>query len=614
MLAAAGLSMLASGANAQMFVNDTGNILGCTENDCPLYMLSPDMPCEHPGLCIPAPNGNFCDQPIHMVSGGAVGDFNNDGFQDLFLPQGGHVPDKLYINNGDGTFTEQAEAWGVDAFHIGSGVAVGDYDDDGWLDICMSGFGPSTGPVEGGRHLLYHNTGQNSFEEVGVAAGVSETSPDCTDAFSPAFGDYDLDGDLDLCIAGWVDFNKGTRLFMNNGDGTFTDVSDVVPNLTDPNGATLVRAFSPGFVDMNGDRWPELLLACDFGDGAPLSSRYYVNNQDGTFSDYTDLPDSGLGIDQNGMGQTFADFDGDGLLDWYVTNIWDPEGLGWPSPRIGNTLYMNDGDNTFTEIASDVGVDNGAFGWGTIAVDVDHDGDPDLVETNGYKSFGGIHANKPMFLFRNDDGATSFATIDPAISGLDDTGFGRGLIGVDFDNDGDIDVININFETEARVYRNETITKPESVPVDKSYLRVFIDTSKDPGVVAPNGYGVQVVATADNGLVQRVPIATGSNYLSQSELSAHFGLGDATLVTQLVIEWPNGTNSVRKNVAINQTITIEFCRGDWNGDAANNILDFVAYSQAWSSNDPNADLDANGQFNVLDFVAFQTLYVKCAGL
>jgi hypothetical protein len=219
-----------------------------------------------------------------------------------------------------------------------------------------------------------------------------------------------------------------------------------------------------------------------------------------------------------------------------------------------------------------------------------------------------------MFLFRNDDGATSFATIDPAISGLDDTGFGRGLIGVDFDNDGDIDVININFETEARVYRNETITKPESVPVDKSYLRVFIDTSKDPGVVAPNGYGVQVVATADNGLVQRVPIATGSNYLSQSELSAHFGLGDATLVTQLVIEWPNGTNSVRKNVAINQTITIEFCRGDWNGDAANNILDFVAYSQAWSSNDPNADLDANGQFNVLDFVAFQTLYVKCAGL
>lgn len=601
---------LSAGAHAQMFSDVTASALQCLPDDCPVYMLDPDMDCNHPGLCIPAPGGNFCDQPIHMMGGGAVGDFNNDGWQDLFLPQGGHQPDKLYINNGDGTFTDEAAAWGVDALHIGSGVAVGDYDDDGWLDIVMAGFGTADGPVEGGYHLLYRNTGAESFEEVGLEAGIRETSFSCTDGFSPAFGDYDLDGDLDLCIAGWIDADDGTRLFRNNGDGTFTDATDVIANLVDPDGQSLIRGFAPRFVDMNGDRWPELLLTCDFGDGAPLPARYYVNNQDGTFSDVTDLPGSGLGVDQNAMGQTVADFDGDGLLDWYITNIYDPEGNGWPSPRIGNTLYLNDGDDTFTEIASDVGVADGAFGWGTIGVDIDHDGDVDIVETNGFKGFGGIHTGDPMYLFLNDGAATDFETIDPALSGLADDGFGRGLIGVDYDNDGDVDVVNINFESEASFYENNTING--APPADGSYLRVLIDTSNDPGVVAPNGYGVQLVATANNGLVQRVPISGGSNYLSQSELSAHFGLGDATKVN-LVIEWPNGHTGVRNNIDVNQTITIQFCRGDWNCDGVPNILDLVAYSLDWQAQLPPADMDQNGAFNVLDFVAWQINFQNCLG-
>ena len=610
--AAAGLALSMGGAaSAQMFVNRTTTALGCVDGDCPSYMLDPAMECLHPGLCIPAPGGNFCDQPIHMVAGGAVGDFDNDGFQDLFLPQGGHQPDQLWINNGDGTFTERAAEWGVDALHIGSGVAVGDYDEDGWLDIFVSAFGPASGPVEGGRHLLYRNLGGTGFEEVAAAAGVDETSFSCTDGFSPAFGDYDLDGDLDLCVAGWVDADDGTRLFRNNGDGTFTDVSEVVPFLTDPDGVTPIRAFAPRFVDMNGDRWPELLLAADFGEGAPLSSRYYVNNQDGTFSDYTDLPGSGFGVDQNGMGQDVADFNGDGLLDWFITNIYDPQGLGWPSPRVGNTLYMNDGDDTFTEVAADVGVDDGAWGWGTVAVDVDHDGDVDIVETNGFKGFGGLHTGDPMYLYLNDGDGSSFTTVDKEVSGLKHAGFGRGLIGVDYDNDGDIDIINISFESDIRIYENQTITDPDNVPADKAYLRVIAECANDPGVIAPNGIGVQVVATADNGLVRRVPITAGSNYLSQSELSAHIGLADATKVTELVVEWPNGATTVRHNVPVNQTITIRFCRGDWNGDGTQNILDFVSYSQAWAQQAPGSDLNGDGLYNVLDFVTFQVLFVAC---
>ena len=599
---------LATAAQAQMFTNVTGASLDCA-GGCDQYKLDPLMECIHPGLCLPNAD-NFCDQPIHMIAPGAVGDFNNDGFQDIFLPAGGYEADRLYINNGDGTFTDEAASWGVDALHIGAAVAVGDYDDDGWLDIFMSGFGTADGPVLGGHHLLYRNLEGTGFEEVGEAAGVSSGSPNCTDAFGAAFGDYDLDGDLDLCVAGWVDYEAGTRLFQNNGDGTFTDVTDSVPTLNDPK--VLVRGFSPRFIDMNGDLWPELLLTCDFGDGAPVPSRYFVNNGDGTFTDATDADGSGLGLDQNGMGHDVADFDGDGLLDWFVTNIFDPEGKmhGWPSARTGNKLYLNDGDDTFTEIAQGAGVDDGSWGWGTVAVDVDHDGDPDIVETNGFKGFGGMFNGIPLYLYLNDGTGMNFDSLDSGVHGLSHGGFGRGLCGFDYDNDGDQDILNVSWNSDVRVYRNNLISNGE-VPGDAGYLRVFVDTSDDPGCIAPNGIGTQFVATADNGLVQRVPLDAGDNYLSQSELSAHFGLGDATEVTELLIEWPNGIVGLRKNIPVNDTITIRFCRGDWNGDGDQNILDLVAYSEDWIAQLPAADMDDNGVYNVLDFITWQAVYVKC---
>jgi len=612
--ALAGLA-IAAPANAQFFTDVTAEALGCTQGvDCPGWSLSPLLKCSQPGLCVTAAGNNFCIQPSIMLGGGAVGDFDNDGDQDLFVLSGGAAPDRLFINNGAGIFTDMADAWGVDEFHIGGGAAVGDFDDDGWLDIYASSYGPATAPEVGGRHLLYRNTGLGFFEEVALVAGLADSSPTCTDAFGTAFGDMDLDGDLDVAIAGWMDGAAGTRVFENNGDGTFTDVTAFVPTLGDFDGDPLVKGFAPRFADMNGDRYPELLITADFGDGVPVPSRYLVNNGDGTFTDMTDLPGSGLGLDQNGMGQTVADFDKDGDFDWYVTNIYHEELVpGFLTPRTGNKLYMNNGDDTFTEIAELAGVDDGGWGWATEAIDIDHDTDEDIVETNGFPGVNGIFIGERSYLFLNDGTGLNF--MDPNTedavpdSGLTHTDQGRGLLNFDMDNDGDQDVVIFTYEGEIKVFRNNTVTDGQT-PTEAGWLRVLVDTSRDPGVIAPNGYG-SLVRLDVAGASQMRLIEGGSNYLAQSELSAHFGVGSATVIDTLTVEFANGLSAERDNVSPNQTITIEFCRGDWTGDGVFNILDFVGYQAAFQSGHPDADIDDNGIHNVFDFTAWQGLYVSC---
>jgi len=291
-----------------------------------------------------------------MIAGGAIGDFNNDGNQDIFVPTGGENPDQLWINNGDGTFTDRASAWGIAYEHMGVGTAVGDYNNDGWLDIFVTSFGPATGQLRPGAHLLYRNNGNGSFTDVAVVAGVNRSSATAADGFGAAFGDFDLDGDLDLVVLSWRPATDGNRLYRNDGDGTFTDVTD------DAGLAGLIecRAFSPRFADMDGDRYPELLIAADFG-----TSRYLVNNTDGTFTDFT--AGSGTGVDGNGMGATIADFNGDGLFDWYVTSIYTPNPL-LGIPGTGNMLYMNKGNHVYSESSALTGVKDGGWGWGTVAV------------------------------------------------------------------------------------------------------------------------------------------------------------------------------------------------------------------------------------------------------
>ena len=218
----------------------------------------------------------------HSVTsaGGAVGDFDRDGWQDLFVPSGGTTPDRLYMNNGDGTFTDRAAEAGIAARHHGYGVAVGDVDSDGWLDIFVISYGTVdqrfTMP---GNHRLYRNNGDGTFTDIAARAGVATTSLKQPTGTGASFGDYDLDGDLDLAVASWFYGEGGNALFRNNGDGTFENVTSLLPF----DGKRAPMGYTPLFADMDGDRYPELLWAADY-----FTSRYLRNDGGGGFTDITE--------------------------------------------------------------------------------------------------------------------------------------------------------------------------------------------------------------------------------------------------------------------------------------------------------------------------------------
>ena len=287
-----------------------------------------------------------------------MGDFNNDGWQDLLFLAGGGGPDALYLNNGDGTFSDHAREAGLAAAHRGIGAAVGDYDGDGWLDLFVTSLGEAGAPAVPGRHRLYRNNGIGgvtergvgvpAFAEVAESAGVAYSSVAMADGMGAAVGDYDLDGDLDLFVTGYLPGSFGNVLYRNNGDGRFALVTGGSGVETD------VMGFGATFADMDGDRYPELLLVADFG-----MSRYFRNNGNGTFSDLT--PVSGTGLDANGMGSAVGDLDNDGLLDWYVTTVQVDEPVRLVGS--GNMLYLNRGRHRFGEAARDARVSDG--GWGT---------------------------------------------------------------------------------------------------------------------------------------------------------------------------------------------------------------------------------------------------------
>ncbi|MCB0192560.1 MAG: CRTAC1 family protein [Anaerolineae bacterium] len=467
------------------------------------------------------------DDGATMMGGAVAGDFNNDGWQDLFAIGGGLEFDGLFINQGDGTFENKAEAAGMAELHVGSGAAVGDYNGDGWLDIYVTSFGP-LGFMGPGQNRLYRNNGDLTFTDVAEEAGVNQTSPTMADGFGAAFGDYDLDGDLDLFVTGWRKDSHGNRLFQNNGDGTFADVTTQAGIID--NG---IRGFSPCFADMNGDRNPELLLVADFG-----TSRYFVNNGDGSFTESG--KQLGAGMEWSGMGSTVGDFNNDGRLDWYATAIFDNEYSGRGD---GNKLYFNQGKK-FIEAAETTGVNDGGWGWGAIAVDLNHDGLLDLVETNGWEDLP-AYRNEPSKLWLNH--GTMFEEVAQA-TGFDHALDGRGLLNFDYDNDGDQDMVVTTLNESLFLYRNDLNGS------GTNWLRVFLNTSAHKHL-APNGFGSRVRITIDDKTYYR-DIVGCDNYLSQSELSAHFGLGDAQLIDELRIEWPDGSVTTRTGIEVNQTLTI----------------------------------------------------------
>ena len=469
-------------------------------------------------------------QNSEYTGGGATGDFNRDGWPDLYIPTGGWAPDRLYINNQNGTFTDRAAEWGLTIQHHAKGFAVGDYNGDGWPDIYVTSGGllGGLGPCQ---HRLYRNNAGSSFTDVAVSAGVHCTTTDVEDGWGATFGDYDLDGDLDLFVAGFADNNAGSRLFRNNGDETFTDVTSAIGFFA---GTPIeMRAFTPRFIDMDGDFYPDMPLVADFG-----TSRYFRNDGDGTFTDVTES--SGTSQEENGMGGTVGDFDGDLLPDWYATSIYIE---GQPTIT-GNKLYLNDGNHTYTEVAESAGVNDGGYGWGALAVDFNHDTLLDIAETNGAP--GGPWQNERSYLWMNQGDSTYLE--QGSDSGLQHTGQGRGMINLDYDNDGDQDIMIFGYFEYARLYRND-------IPHEGAHwFRAFLDTSAVPGL-APDGHGSRVLVTS-GGVTQMRTMTSGDNFLSHSELSVHFGLESHDLVDVLEVQWPNGDVTVLTELAVNETVTL----------------------------------------------------------
>jgi len=517
-----------------------------------------------------------------FMGGGAVGDFNRDGWLDFLYLSGGVEPDRLFINDGDGTFTDQASEWGIDATHAGGGAAVGDVNNDEWPDLYVTGLGDANGQgyVPGGYHRLYINNGDGTFTDTADQAGVRHIASDEPDGWQPSLGDVDLDGDLDIFVGGYNIGKKPQRLFLNNGDGTFVDATEG-SGLADWEVAT----FLSGFSDVNGDRLPDLLWVGDFG-----TSRFLMNVGDATFDDRTE---DALGISTaNGMGLAVGDVSNDGWLDAYVTSItWPPQNFG------GNVLLHNNADGSFDSVAAQVGVKLGGWGWGCAMADFDHNGWTDIVETNGFASMGAGFAVHQSYLYLNM-GYPEF--VEAAIeTGLEHYGQGRGLVTFDYDNDGDRDVIIFTNEQELSLFRND-LEGP-----DAHWLRVALDTSKR-DVLAPDGYGSFLVARTASG-VQLVRAIDGHpTHLSQGELAAHFGLASDAVLDWLRVEWSDGTFTTLESVSADQrlTITAPTHPADFDGDDAVTGEDLSAFIDALQAQSMTADFDGNAQVNVFDAVAF----------
>ena len=487
-------------------------------------------------------------------NGSGVGliDTNNDGWLDIYLVNGSTydaeagkaTPPKaaLFHNNHDGTFTNIAEKAGVANNRWGFGVAIADYDNDGWPDIYVTNFG---------KNRLYQNNHNGTFtdlaEKAGVALGNWSTGA--------TWGDYDGDGKLDLFVPGYVHYDpanppafgeKGVaysfcqfrgenvscgprglkgepdHLFHNNGDGMFTDVSEKA-GVADSNG---YYGLTSVFVDVNNDGKPDLLVG---NDSTP--NYLYLNKGDGTFEDISYA--SGFALNENGretatMGIAEGDYLNNGMVDLFNTTFSDDY----------DPLYRNDGDANFTDISYQLGVAETTvpfLGWGTAFLDFDNDGWKDIIVSNGHvypvvdkEPWGTTYAQRPL-LFRNDGGKRF--VLMPAVEGtaLGKTYVGRGLAVGDLFNDGKLDVV-INVMDEApALLRN--------ISPDKHHWIEFklIGGAKSPR----DAVGATLYLTA-NKIRQRDDVISGGSYASTSDPRLHFGIGDATTIDDIEVHWPSG--------------------------------------------------------------------------
>ena len=485
-------------------------------------------------------------------SGVAILDYDNDGWQDIFLvngttmkPSATSPTSHLYHNNHDGTFTDVTAKAGLTSEGWGQGACVGDYDNDGFEDLAVTGYG---------KTRLFHNQGNGTFKEVAEQAGVAGNGKEW--GTGCAFLDYDRDGKLDLAIATYVHFDlaktpapgeaaactwKGVpvmcgprglphapnQLFHNLGNGHFEDVSK-------PSGfekTTAHYCFSITTLDYNDDGWPDLYVACD-----STPAILYRNNKNGTFTDVgaeTGVAFNEDGREQAGMGSTAADYDGDGRIDLFKTNFSDDTA----------TLYRNNPDGTFTDttFAAGLGIHTDALGWGAMFADVDNDGWPDLLVVNGHvypevdSAKLGAAYREPRFLYLNLHNGKFKDVSKTSGPALSEPRSSRGLAIADLLNDGRLEAVINNLSDRPMLLVNQARN-----PNHWLGLHLIGTANKD-------AIGARVTLHGSSEGKPRTwvdEVRSGSSYNSSNDLRLHFGLGPAPRLTTLEVRWPNGTTEI----------------------------------------------------------------------
>ncbi|MXY27713.1 CRTAC1 family protein [Candidatus Poribacteria bacterium] len=487
-------------------------------------------------------------------SGVAFFDYDADGLPDIYfvnsadLP-GSHSPtlptNRLYHNNGDGTFTDVTEQAGVGDTGYGAGCAAADYDNDGDLDLYVTNFG---------ANVLYQNNGDSTFTDVTQHAGVGDKrwSLGC------AFADYDNDGFVDLYVANYIDFDFETHtnctqkgvatycppesfegspdtLYRNNGDGTFTDVTTTA-GVYNKDGKGMGVVF--GDYDNDGD------VDCYVGNDAGENFLYH-NNGDGTFTNVGWM--AGVEADENGnvqgtMGVDFGDYDNDGRLDLIAVNYQQQP----------NALYRNDNGSFFTDVSFVAGMAESLpyVGWGADFFDVDNDGDKDLLIANGHlqdtvEQYDDTTTYPQQNYLLINNGQGRFVNVSmKAGSGLQAREVSRGLATGDYDNDGDLDVLISNANDTPQLLRNDSENHGNWILIHT------IGTRSNRA-----GIGARVkIQTGD--LIQIDEVRGGSGYLSQNDLRLHFGIGTHKRIDSIEVSWPSGVVDTIRDVVPNQILTI----------------------------------------------------------
>jgi enediyne biosynthesis protein E4 len=500
---------------------------------------------------------------LESMSGGvAVFDFDNDGLLDVYFVNSPTVAtagdvrsarSELWRNQGNGTFVDVTDKAGVGYPGWGMGAVSADFDNDGWDDLYVTCYGPNH---------LYHNNHDGTFSDVTGKSGVGDPRW----STGAAVADYDGDGWLDLFVANYVDIRldalpefgqgkfcefhgipvqcgprglagSGDSLYRNKGDGTFEDLS-IKAGVADPD-----RRFGMGAVwtDFNGDGRPDLYVANDAG-----SNYLYRNNGNGTFSEVALQAGTALsedGKEQGSMGVTVGDYDHSGGWSIFVTNFSDEY----------NALYRHDKAFQFTDASFTSQTAKPSIplvGWGTHFLDYDNDGWLDLLVVNGHvypqveRAGAATLYAQPKLLFRNNHNGTFADVTSTSGAALTARAVSRGSAAVDFDNDGDLDVVINNLDGAPTVLRNDGGNRQNFLVVD---LEGRTGNRSAVGAIV-------TVRAAD--LVQRGMRHSGDSYLSHSDARLHFGLGTHTKVDSVEVRWPNGTVQRFGEAAANSFVRI----------------------------------------------------------